>query len=190
MKKAYIFQSQRLGFRNWLEEDVMEFAKMNADVDVMEHFPTTLTFEETAVFVDSLKCHYLKHGYTYFATETLEAEAFIGFIGLAFQSYPSDFTPAVDIGWRLRKSAWGKGYATEGAKRCLEFAFKQLPLEEVIATCTSANAKSEKVMEKIGMKKIGAFKHPKLQDYPDYETCLAYEIKKDWWMSLSKAIED
>ena len=53
-------------------------------------------------------------------------------IGLAFQEFTSDFTPAIDIGWRLKRNAWGRGYAIEGAKRCLEFAFNELAINKII----------------------------------------------------------
>ena len=122
--------------------------------------------------------HFDKNGYTYFATNILENGEFIGFIGLAFQDYKSPFTPAVDIGWRLKKSAWGKGFATERAKRCLEFAFNELSLNEVIAVCTKNNLKSERVMQKIGMQKIGEFNHPKLKKYPELERYVCYVIEK------------
>ena len=147
----------------------------------MEHFPKPLTKIETAEFLDRLQKHYQKHGHNYFATEILESRELIGFTGLAFQDYKSDFTPAVDIGWRLKKSAWGKGLATEGAKRCLEFAFNELNLDRIISTCTQKNSRSENVMKKIGMEKIGEFKHPKLKEYPAYENCICYGIHKTLW---------
>lgn len=181
LKKDYIFKSERLGFRNWTENDLTEFGKINADLEVMEHFPKPLTEKETAEFIDRLKKHYTKNGFNYFATEILESGELIGFIGLAFQDYKTDFTPAVDIGWRLKKSAWGKGYATEGAKKCLQFAFNELNLEKIISTCTEKNSKSENVMKKIGMEKIGEFKHPKLKEYPEYEKCICYGINKNVW---------
>lgn len=91
--------------------------------------------------------------------------------------YETDFMPATDIGWRLKPSAWGKGYATEGAKRCLEFAFSELNLERIVSTCTISNKSSENVMKKIGMIKKGEFLHPKLSEFPNYEKCTWYEIK-------------
>ena len=91
-------------------------------------------------------------------------------------------TPAVDIGWRLKKSAWGKGYATEGAQKCLAYGFQHIGLDEIISTCTVDNTKSEKVMKKIGMKKIGVFRHPNLSDFPKHEECLAYRIQKTEWV--------
>ena len=179
MNKQYIFKSERLGFRNWSKNDLSEFAKINADVKVMEHFPKPLSEKETAEFIKRLLRHYEKHGFNYFATEILESGELIGFIGLAFQDYKSDYTPAVDIGWRLKKSAWSKGFATEGAKRCLEFAFNELNLKKIISTCTKNNYRSEKVMQKIGMRKLGEFNHPKLKGYPELEKCVCYGIGKE-----------
>ena len=163
MKKDYIFKSERLGFRNWKTTDLEAFAMINADLDVMEYFPKPLTTHETLTFIDILKKHCHDNGYTYFATEVLETRELIGFIGLKYQDYETKYTPATDIGWRLKKSAWGNGYATEGAKRCLEYAFVDLNLEKIISVFTEKNIKSERIMKKIGMKKLEAFKHPKLK---------------------------
>jgi len=178
MNKDYLFTSERLGFRNWKISDLEEMSVINADVDVMKHFPQTLTKEETAAFIDRQKAHYEKFGYNYFATEVLESGEFIGFIGFSALDFEAEFTPATDIGWRINKSAWGKGFATEGAKRCLEFAFKELQLTRIVSIFTEMNQKSEKVMQKIGMIKKGSFNHPKLKDFPKYEHCIWYELVK------------
>lgn len=176
MNNNYIFKSERLGFRNWKTDDLTEFAKLNTDENVMEHFPNALTQLETADFIKRLQNHYKEKKYTYFAVEILETGEFIGFIGMAYQDYKTEYTPATDIGWRLKQSAWGKGYATEGAKSCLEYAFNGLNLEKVISTCVLQNVNSEHVMKKIGMNKLGVFKHPKLKAFPKYESCVCYEI--------------
>lgn len=174
----YLFRSERLGFRNWNSNDLSVFSKINADPEVMEHFPKLLTHRETEAFIERLQEHFQKHGYTYYATDVLETGELIGFIGLAYQDYKTSFNPATDIGWRLKKSVWGNGYATEGAKRCLKFAFEELGLSRIIATCTLDNFKSEHVMKKIGMYKQGVFKHPKLSDYAEFEKCIWYEINR------------
>lgn len=181
MKNRYIFNSDRLGFRNWLEDDLNEFAAMNADEDVMEHFPKTLSKIETLDLIKRLQEQFLRRGYTYFAVEELESSAFIGFIGLSYQTYKSDFTPATDIGWRLKKLTWGRGFATEGAKRCLEFAFQELKLVRIISVCTFKNYKSEQVMKKIGMMKQGEFHHPELNSYPEYKKCVWYQIENEYF---------
>ncbi len=188
MKKEYIFKSERLGFRDWTKGDLKELELMNSDVKVMEFFPKALTSKKNEELFEKLRVHYKKHHHTYFATEILENNEFIGFIGLAYQEYRTEFTPAVDIGWRLKKSAWGNGYATEGAKKCLEFAFTILNLENIISTCAEKNSGSENVMKKIGMKKIGEFKHLELKEYPGYEKCICYGINKSEWQQCRTAI--
>jgi RimJ/RimL family protein N-acetyltransferase len=171
----YVFKSERLGFRVWTKEDLLEFSEINADADVMEHFPKPLSVYETDEFLDRLIAHYDQHGYQYFATEILETREIIGFIGLAFQRYKTDFSPATDVGWRLKKSSWGHGYATEGAKRCLKFAFDDLNLKRVFSACTVNNFRSQNVMKKIGMTRMGEFNHPNLKEYPTLEKCVWYE---------------
>ena len=178
IKDEYIFKSDRLGFREWSKNDLEEFLKLNSDEEVMEHFPKILSKEEVEEFIEKLKNHFEKNGYTYYAIEILDEKEFIGMIGIAFQEYQTKFTPAIDIGWRLKKSAWGKGYATEGAKRCLKYAFDELGIDKIISVCTIKNQKSENVMKKIGMKKIGEFNHPELAEYPEYEKHFCYEIIK------------
>jgi RimJ/RimL family protein N-acetyltransferase len=184
MEKKYLFKSERLGFREWTQEDVPEFSKLNSDLEVMKYFPKTLVLSETIFFMERLQAHFSKNGFCYFATDELATNEFIGFIGLASQNFKSPFTPAIDIGWRLKKESWGKGYATEGAKKCLEYAFNELKIDKVIATCTLQNKKSENVMKKIGMKKLSAFKHPKLSSHPEHENCVCYQIKASRWQVL------
>ena len=87
MNSKYIFKSERLGFRVWNKGDLHEFGEINADKDVMEHFPRPLTIEDTDEFIDRLIAHYAKYGYQYFATEVLKTRELIGFVGLAFQRY-------------------------------------------------------------------------------------------------------
>lgn len=100
----------------------------------------------------------------------------VGLSGLPLPLHPgSGYWVAVE------KSAWGNGYATEGAHKCLEYAFGKLQLKEVISTCTLQNARSEKVMQKIGMQRLGTFHHPKLQAHPEYEKCVCYSIRKEAW---------
>ena len=174
---AYIFTSERLGFRNWKEEDIEPFSKINADKEVMEHFPKTLTKAETAGFIAKSQQQFLEKGFTYFAVDILETKQFIGFIGLSYQTYEAPFNPSVDIGWRLGKEFWGNGYATEGAKKCLEYAKDSCKLSIINSVCTKTNKASENVMQKIGMQKKSNFLHPMLKDYPSLQECLLYQIE-------------
>ncbi|MEZ4953946.1 MAG: GNAT family N-acetyltransferase [Saprospiraceae bacterium] len=172
----YTIQTERLGLRNWKPSDFDLFAEMTADKEVMEFFPKTLSKDESYAIAKRFMDHFDEYGFCYFAVETLADQQFIGFIGLMHQTYESYFTPCVDIGWRLRKSAWGNGYATEGAKACLEFANHQINLPEVYAVAPKLNIKSQKVMQKIGMEMVGDFEHPNVEKESPLRFCNLYKI--------------
>jgi RimJ/RimL family protein N-acetyltransferase len=117
--KSYLFTSERLGFRNWIASDIDRMSEINSDKKVMEFFPCVQSNEQTKLFVKRMQKHFDRTDFCYFAVDVLKSAELIGFIGLAEQTFEADFTPCVDIGWRLHTSAWNKGYATEGAKACL-----------------------------------------------------------------------
>ena len=171
----YLLQTERLGLRNWQHSDMDVFAEMNADKEVMAFFPNMLSNEESLASAERFMEHFEKYGFTYFASETISDQQFIGFIGLMHQTYESPFTPCVDIGWRLRRTAWGKGFATEGAGACLNFAFSKIGLQEVIAVAPKLNVRSENVMQKIGMVKVGEFNHPKIKETSPLAICNVYK---------------
>ena len=141
----------------------------------MEHFPYALTEEQVQLFYQRLQDSYSKNGYCYFVVDLLETGEAIGMIGLMDQEYDSDFTPSVDIGWRIAPSHWGKGYATEGAKTILDNSKSIWGLDEIYAFATERNKGSIKVMEKLGLEYAGSFDHPKLEDYPELKRCVAYK---------------
>ena len=142
----------------------------------MRYFPKTASLEESKAQIERFNKHFKTYGYTYFAAEILETQEFIGFIGMAWQDWESEYTPNADIGWRLKRSAWGNGYATEGAKACLDNAKKLFGLEKVISVASIGNTNSIHVMKKIGMQEVGTFEHPKLLGYPHLNPCMAYTI--------------
>lgn len=181
MNNKYLFASERLGFRNWEAADLEPMTAINTDPEVMTYFPTLYNREQTAAFIARMQQLYTDKGYCYFAVETLEEQQFIGFIGLAWQTYEAPFTPCVDIGWRLSRAAWGYGYAVEGATRCLEYAFSDLQLDRVNAVAPVANTRSVRVMERLGMKLQLHFKHKALVAYPALESCVCYSVEQSEW---------
>lgn len=176
MNKEYIFRSTRLGFRNWMQDDVLPMSRINADPVVMEFFPGTKTMEETQAFVERMQKQFDEKGFCYFAVDRLDTGVFIGFVGISEQTFESDFTPCVDIGWRLSTEQWGNGFATEGAKRCLEYAFNELNLQTIVSVCPVVNKRSAAVMQKIGMQEIRTFDHPLLTHDAWLKNCVLYQI--------------
>ena len=174
----YTIQTDRLGLRNWKSTDLIPMAAINQNPKVMRFFPSKPDKKATADHIHNMQSQFAKAQYCYFATEILATKEFIGFIGLMYQDYDAPFTPCVDIGWRLKPSAWGKGYATEGASACLDYAFDTLNLDAIYSIAPIINEPSISVMKKIGMDLAYTFKHSKLNDFPDLEECALY-IKKN-----------
>lgn len=176
MLQPYVFTSDRLGFRNWRSTDLDILADINADEEVMQYFPARHDRERTQQFIDRMQKQFAERGYCYFAVEKLSNQALIGFIGLAYQSYEAPFTPCVDIGWRLAKEHWNQGYATEGAKRCLQHAFQEVGLQQVYSVAPAINLPSIQVMKKIGLQFDYDFEHPKLLNFDRIRNCVLYSI--------------
>lgn len=174
MKGNYIFTSNRLGFRNWIESDTLPLASINADKEVMRFFPSVQSEKQTREFIGRMQKQFDQKNYCYFAVDLKETNSFIGFIGLSDQTYPSDFTPCTDVGWRLNKRYWYKGYATEGAAACIEHAKTSLNLPEIYAVASQINKPSIRVMEKIGMHYLRNFEHPLLIDDQRLKNCVLY----------------
>lgn len=177
MKQSYLITTPRLGLRQWQDSDLPLYQVMNQDPDVMRFFPFLMTAEQTEVSFQRTRQHYVDHGITFFAADILETGAFIGFIGLVHTRFEAHFTPCVEIGWRLMKKYWRKGLATEGAAACLKYAFDVLELEEIYSFTPVSNVPSERVMQKIGMKRVGTFHHPLIKDHP-LEEHLLYRIDR------------
>lgn len=157
-------RTERLLLRSWRDDDREPFAELNADPAVMEHFPAALTRAQSDAMVDRLNGHLEREGWGLWALEVGATGEFIGFTGLSVPGFDAHFTPAVEVGWRLSKRAWGVGYATEAARRSLEFAFDSLGLPEVVSFTTRGNVRSRAVMRRIGMTHDPAddFEHPSL----------------------------
>lgn len=171
----YLFTTSRLGFRTWQSFDLDDFAAINSDPEVMRFFQKPLSREETQAMMDRMQRMYEERGYCYFAVDLLETKELIGTIGMGWKTFESDFTPCVDIGWRIGKKWWNQGLATEGASACLNFA-QQNQIKEVVSMASIENTASIQVMKKIGMNFWKEFDHPELKDFPDIQRCSLYRI--------------
>jgi len=174
--KPYILKTNRLGLRNWLPSDEIPFTELCQDPAVMEHFPSTLSAAETSGLIKTLDAHFKEFGYTYFAVDVLETGKFIGFAGFKNQTWESEYTPCVDIGYRLEQSAWGKGYATEAATALIQNAFSMFGIKELYSFTTNTNMASEHVMKKIGMQYVGTVQHPSIAGDDRFKHCVVYKL--------------
>ena len=116
--------------------------------------------------------HYQKYGFGRWPVLDKVSGEFLGWCGLKYDEELEEY----DLGFRFLKRHWGKGYATEGAKAALEYAFNNLKLNKVVSFTADSNIPSESVMKKLGMTKVGEFNHPKLTSGHHLEKHVLYEI--------------
>lgn len=180
-----IIETERLLLRPWKDSDLVPYAALNADPRVREFFPSLLTREQS----DQQACDFseflISHGWGVWAVALLQNSEFIGFIGLDPVSFTAPFTPAIEIGWRLAYAHWGHGYAVEGAKAVLKYAFETIKLEEVVSMTARGNLRSQRVMHKIGLTydPKDDFYHPNLSEGHPLRDHVLYRITRQDWLS-------
>jgi RimJ/RimL family protein N-acetyltransferase len=170
-------RTERLLLRRWRESDREPFARMNADPEVMRYFVRPLTREESDAFVDRAERQFDELGYGLWAVEVREAAPFIGYTGLLRHGYPS-VKPAVEIGWRLDRPYWGRGYATEAARAALADGFGRVGLKEIASFTSPLNRPSVAVMERLGMTHDPRddFDHPRVPEGHPLRRHVLYRI--------------
>ncbi|MFI0435871.1 MAG: GNAT family N-acetyltransferase [Parachlamydiaceae bacterium] len=172
-------KTERLILRSWREEDLEPFARLNADPRVMEFFPRVLSQEESHQFAQRICIAMKEQGWGLWAVSIPDVADFIGYIGLAPVNFVADFSPAVEVGWRLAYDFWNNGYATEGAKAAVKYGFENLHLNEIVSFTAINNRRSRRVMEKIGMyhDENSDFDHPKLPERHELRRHALYRIR-------------
>jgi RimJ/RimL family protein N-acetyltransferase len=161
-------RTQRTLLRQWRDSDLDPWAAMNADAEVRRHFSGVQTRDEAQAEAERIRAALAQRGWGAWALEIPGVCTFAGFVGLMVPAWSAPFTPAVEIGWRLSRSTWGQGYATEAAAAAAAFAFEVLRQSELVAITVPGNLPSRRVMARIGMvhDTDGDFAHPRLP--PDH----------------------
>ncbi|RZU76711.1 ribosomal-protein-alanine N-acetyltransferase [Micromonospora kangleipakensis] len=164
MGHGHELRTERLRLRRWREADRAAFAQMNADPEVMEHFPAPLTRRDSDLLVDRIEAGFEQHGFGLWAIEVVTTGQFVGLTGLSVPGFEAHFIPAVEVGWRLARPAWGQGYATEAARAAIDYGFTRAALPMIVSFTAAINARSRAVMERLGMARDPAddFDHPDL----------------------------
>ncbi|MEZ5930526.1 MAG: GNAT family N-acetyltransferase [Alphaproteobacteria bacterium] len=178
-----VLRTERLILRRLRPDDMDAFAAMNADPEVMRYFPACLSRAETEALAARMDRHVERHGFGWWAVEAPGVAPFVGFVGLMSPAFHAAFTPCVEVGWRLVRAAWGRGYATEAGQASVDFAFETLGLGEIVSMAVADNHPSRRVMERLGMRRRPAddFGHPKLPFGHPLRHHVLYRLSRADW---------
>lgn len=176
-------RTDRLLLRQWTDADLEPFAALNDDPEVMAHFPAHLSREQSDTNAGRIRAFIDERGWGLWAVEVVQTGEFVGFTGLSIPRFEAHFTPCVEIGWRLARSAWGRGYATEAAVASAEHGFGELGLDEIVAMVEVRNVRSQNVMHKLGMTRDedGDFDHPMVPEGSPVRRHQLYRLRRDDW---------
>lgn len=166
---APVLSTSRLILRPWRDSDLPAFAELNADPQVMRYFPAVLDRQASDALAARIRDRLDTTQFGFWAVQITGVTDFAGFIGLSVPSFDAPFMPCVEIGWRLARPYWKMGYASEGARAALAYAFDTLRLPQVVAYTAAINTSSILVMQRLGMRHHASddFGHPALpEDHP------------------------
>ncbi|MBE1490883.1 GNAT family N-acetyltransferase [Plantactinospora soyae] len=148
-----ILKTDRLTLRGWRDDDLDALAVMNADPEVMRYIMdgSVRDRRQSAEGLRKMVATWEERGYGLFAVEIRDSGVLIGWAGLTVPDFLPEVMPAVEIGWRLDRASWGCGYATEAARAAMRFGFLDCGLDRIISIRQVENARSARVMEKLGL---------------------------------------
>lgn len=175
--------TDRLVLRRWEPRDRAPFATLNADPEVMRHFPSLLDRRESDALADRLDAAWTAHGIGFAVAERRADGAFLGMVGLSRMRFPELGPPhdgALEVGWRLARPFWGQGYATEAARAWIGHGFHHLGVEEIVAITVPGNLPSQAVMRRLGMRPDPArsFEHPRIPEGHSLRPHVLYALRR------------
>ncbi len=159
----------RVRLRQWKASDLPQLAALNADPEVMRHFPAMLVREQSDAHAARMRALIEERGWGFWALDVLghvlgpaNEPQFAGFVGLHTPQAELPFSPCVEVGWRLARPYWGHGLASEAARLALRVGFELLHLDEIVSFTALENVRSQRVMQRLGMHMSAAdhFDHP------------------------------
>ena len=188
---VYELTTSRLRLVRWRAQHHAPFAALNADPEVMRWLVAPLTRAQSDALIERFEAHHKREGFGVWALELMSTGELLGCVGLSRVSFEAHFThpqthPTFELSWRLKRAAWGFGYATEAAQAVCAFASQQLELSELVAFTTPHNLRSRAVMERLGMScfvrdEAGAlveerFAHPRLPAHHSLSEHVLYRL--------------
>ena len=148
-----IFQTSRLSFREFTENDVELLYELNSNPNVTKylHEPAITINDVTILLNETILSEYKLYGYGRWAVHSKSTDEFIGWCGLKFLEKDNE----IDLTYRFKENFWGKGYGFEAAKATIDYALNILKLNKIFARALPQNTGSLNILKKCGMNYIG-----------------------------------
>jgi RimJ/RimL family protein N-acetyltransferase len=178
MAAGAIVRTDRLVLRPFTDVDRQPFAELNTHPLVVGSLGSSPTRAESDAVIDRYRAEMAREGWGFWALSVAGGMPFIGMVGLHRVREILPIAPAIEIGWRLHPDHWGHGYASEAAAASLAYGFGPGGIHEIVAFTTTVNARSQAVMEHIGMARdpAGDFDHPGLPGESPLRRHVLYRI--------------
>lgn len=184
---AVELQTERLILRNWRDDDLDAFHRLNSDDDIMKYFPVRRSRKEAKELMPTWAAYYLQHGYGFGAIEDKSTGHVVGIAGLADYTDPIDIPDtSLEIGWRLIPEVWEQGVASEAATAWMDFAINDLKQRAICAFAVATNMPSIAVMKRLGMTELAdsPFENPMIpESHPDLIPHVLFGITAQRWVS-------
>jgi RimJ/RimL family protein N-acetyltransferase len=174
-------ETARLILRDWREADWPEFWRVTNTPAVMRWLGGVLDEAGRAQARARLESYNADHGHTFWVVERRQDGALLGFCGLKRSNQPGGPQGMMEVGWRLREDAWGKGYAKEAAVAALDLAFARFGADEVIALTVPGNTGSWGLMLRLGMERRADLDFDSAEFAPENAVIIAYAIARAQW---------
>jgi RimJ/RimL family protein N-acetyltransferase len=147
--------TDRMILRPWRETDLEGFSAMHADPEVMVDMPPITIRAQSEAKFRRYRDAFERLGFCRWAVEDRNG-GFIGYVGIMPISDAHPAAPGVEIGWRLVRQAWGKGYASEGGRAALKDGFDRIGFTQVLSYTAPENLRSQAVMRRLGLDRDAA----------------------------------
>jgi len=178
-----VAQTTRLRLREWDEEDEVRFYEVMNRPEVMQHLGGIQSPEEWSAAYQRVVGFQRDFGHTFWIIEERDSGAILGFCGIKRVNAPGagDLTGKHEIGWRVVPESWGKGIAKEAAIASMDLAFDRFDAPQVIATTVPANAASQGLMKRLGMKRREELDYVDTRFGPELNPTIVFTMDRADW---------
>lgn len=146
---SFVLETERLRLREFVESDVDALQAVLGDPVAMQYYPAAFDRKGVEAWIEKNMARYKHDGYGLWAMLLKDTGKLIGDCGCTLQKVEGQ--NEIEIGYHVRRDLWSKGYATEAARACMEYAFAKLDVERVISIIRPENVQSKRVAEKNGL---------------------------------------